>query len=151
MRLLLVCTMILFIGCKGQKEAMEKQEDIVNQEGIELLIQDEYSAFEEQETMVIKSAKSLNAFFSKINMTRKPGIPVPVIDFKTEMVVIYCSGKRDDAAKSEIRKMSENDNEMVFSAEHKIPEDKKSYKTTPFSLYKMPLTDKKIVIDQNIK
>jgi ketopantoate reductase len=122
-----------------------------NQNSVELLVQDEINSMTEEETLVIRSSKALRSFFTKVNMTRKPGIPVPEVDFNTNMVVIYCSGKRTDGAKPTINKIRENDTEMVFLANHNTVAGEKQYTVSPFSLFKIPLTDKTIIFEDNKK
>lgn len=152
MRIVLISLALFFMGCKGQKEAAVNQESMADrQEGIELLIQDELNSMTEQETLVIRSSKALNSFLAKVNMTRKPGIPVPEVNFKTDMVIVYCSGKRTDGAKPVIKKVRESDTEMVFLANHETAAQKKSYTISPFSLFKIPLTDKAIIFEKNQK
>ncbi len=83
-------------------------------------------------------------------MTRKPGLQIPQIDFSTEMVVIYCAGKTSDGHSPIFKRVQENDNQMVLSLED--TKERKVSSTAilmPFHLYKMPLTDKEIILSKD--
>ena len=54
---------------------------------------DSFSNVEVYETTVIKDAKSLSKFYAGINKTRKPGLPVPIVDFSKEMAILVCLGE----------------------------------------------------------
>ena len=90
--LILFFVIVSLVSCKAQntipKQSPQQDADI------ELIDQDGYSGILEYETIVIKDAKSLNKFYSKINRTRKPGLPVPMVDFSKNMIVVVCMGKQ---------------------------------------------------------
>ncbi|NAY91250.1 hypothetical protein GTQ34_04895 [Muricauda sp. JGD-17] len=121
---------------------MEQMEEVT------LLMHDYYSGFDEYEAMIISDTKSLKKLYSKINMTRKPGLPVPVVDFSTEQVIVLCLGKQH-GDNTPILSKSEETEEHLSLAVSLTSENKDNQVDTlpisyPFYVYKMPVTFKKI-------
>lgn len=148
MRIAILSFILFCLGCKAQNEAADQNDKMQENQAILVpFLQDDYSGGLNQETMIIKDSKKLKSFYSQINKTRKPGIAMPDVDFTKNVVVIYCSGTRNDGGKPELKVSRENETELVFKATHKMPEKKVSYTSSPFSLYIMPLTDKSIIFE----
>ncbi len=146
MKLFLMGGLFLLFACNGQKKASTENEVLAMDAGLELLITDNHSGAEFSETLVIKNVKALQLFYSQINRTRKPGLPVPQIDFNKEIVVITCSGERNDGSVPVIRLKEETSSQMILFTELKTLENNTSPAiTSPFSIYKMRLTDKEVI------
>ncbi|MGB5666541.1 MAG: hypothetical protein WBM53_06820, partial [Maribacter sp.] len=96
MKGLLLVILMIFSSCNCHKKAAMNNEGDKNShnEKLTLLLQDNYSGSDVAETMIITDAKALKSFYSKINRTRKPGLPVPEVDFTQEMILVHCSGLR---------------------------------------------------------
>lgn len=145
MKHVLFLTCICLLSCNAQKHLGKEIEGLV------LLEQDGYSGVEVFETKEIRDTKSLNKFYSQINRTRKPGLPVPMIDFSQEMVLLICLGEQQGQKSVQLYKTKETDTEIfigvVVDGETAKSEEAQPI-TTPFYLYKMPLTDKVIVFQQ---
>ncbi|UII76153.1 hypothetical protein LV716_18090 [Flagellimonas sp. HMM57] len=148
-RFLLLFILVSLFSCKAQNtvtaESSEQDADIV------LIDQDNYSGILEYDAMVIKDAKSLNKFYSKINKTRKPGLPVPTIDFTQYMVVIICMGEQKGNAIPVLSKTETLGNEMIITV--KMPDyhkDKSSSEiiTYPFYLYRTPTVIKPVSFEK---
>lgn len=147
MKLFFIGTLFLFVACNGQKKATMQNEAETNA-GLQLIVSDDHSGAEVSETMVIRDAKALKSFFSKINMTRKPGLPVPDVNFEKDMIIITCTGERNDGALPTLLVKKETTSQMVLFTS--LQTDKKNTShaiTSPFSIYKMPLTDKEIIFE----
>ena len=101
---------------------------------------------------VIRDAKSLRKFYAEINKTRKPGLPVPVVDFSQELVILVCLGEQKGDKTPVLSKLKETDEGISMALE--LVEQKKEEATTvqatnfPFYLYKMPLVDKTITFQR---
>ena len=151
MRTLILGILILAGACGSQKNKVKDTSyQELKENPLTLILSDNYGGTETEQILVIQDNKALKAFFSKVNMTRKPGLQIPEIDFTTEMIVIYCNGKTTDVNTQGLNKMAEKDDKMTFDR----PESsqKKSLSTAvlmPFHLYKMPLTEKEIVLRDN--
>ena len=52
-----------------------------------LIDHDNFSTITDYEVRVIQDQKSLQKFYTKITMTRKPGLPVPMVDFSKDMLI----------------------------------------------------------------
>ena len=115
-------------------------------EKLTLLLEDNYSGSEVEETMIIKDAKALQRFYSKINRTRKPGLPVPEVDFTKEMILVHCIGEQMNGNQATLSIEEENKKEVIISTSHEKSKksDTSSALISPFSVYKMPLTQKEI-------
>lgn len=144
---------ILFVllSCNGQKKTVAESSmgsQSEKSDNLELLLQDEHGDFVQAETTIIKDQKRLRSFYAKINKTRKPGLPIPVLDFSKEMVIVQCSGELNRPGIPTLTFDKETDSEIILSS--KLVQDKNSPSievvTYPFCLYKMPLTEKEIVV-----
>ena len=148
MRYLSLLIFAIILSCNGQKKAAMKDNSGMNEGGekLTLLLQDNYSGTDVAETLVIRDIKALKRFYSKINRTRKPGLPVPEVDFTKEMILIHCIGEQTNGKQATLFVEEENDSEVIISAS--IEKSKKSVTSSalisPFSVYKMPLTQKEI-------
>lgn len=156
MRVFLIVISFVLASCNGQKKAVMDDINTVNsksENSLELLLQEEDSSFEVAETIIIKDVKRLRGFYSKINRTRKPGLQVPEIDFSKEMIVIQCGGFKNHKGLTVLSKLKETDTQIVLISEVKKVEGKPSIAvmTSPFSIYKMSLTQKEITFEKGIK
>lgn len=146
-RLAFLILLLGMLSCKSQKRHhMTNSAD----DGLTLLVEDGYSGLEGFESMVVRDQKTLNSFFAKINRTRKPGIPVPEVDFTKEMVVVVCAGEQEGIGMPKLSKATENEEEIVLAIENLNPPNKKnnSLISSPFCVYKMPLSDKKVTFQK---
>lgn len=115
-----------------------------------LVDQNSYSGVDSTETMVIKSSKALKSFYSRINRTRKPGLPVPEVDFTKNMVVILCSSEENYTETKRISVLNETDSDIVIGMKDtkkgsvEDPKGNIDYQVRPFFVYKMPLSEKQI-------
>ena len=148
MRYLSLFIFAIILSCNGQKKAAMKDKNDINvgNEKLTLILQDNYSGSEFEETMIIKDAKALQRFYSKINRTRKPGLPVPEVDFTKEMILIYCSGEQVNGKQVTLSIEEENDFELIIRTSVKKTQKSSTSAAliSPFSVYKMPLTSKEI-------
>jgi hypothetical protein len=62
------------------------------------------------------------------------------------MILIYCTGEQSNGNEARLAIEDENENELILSTSLKKnnKESKSSSITSPFSVYKMPKTDKEI-------
>ena len=141
---LFVILVLVLSSCKGQKNTAASNNEATPQ--MELILQDNYSGSEVEETLVIRDKKSLESFFGKINRTRKPGLPMPDIDFKKEMLFVWCAGEGVNYL-PELSIKNETKEAYVLS---KGKERKRAGTTaliSPFKIYKLPVSSKKIVFE----
>ena len=121
------------------------------QETLELVASDLYGGAEDEVFQVIRSEGELKKFYRQVNMTRKPGLPVPKIDFAAHTAVLYCSGTTNSTEMPAIFVSSQNESEMVLQKAILDPSDNSqtgTAKLTPFGLYLLPFTDKQVILSQ---
>jgi len=151
MKTLILGLLILTGTCGSQKDKVKDANyQTVTENPLTLILSDNYGGAETEQLIVIRDNKALKKFFSKVNMTRKPGLQIPEIDFNTEMVVIYCNGKTTDINTPVLNRVEDNDDKMVFSrvADSNQKKDVSTAVLMPFHLYKMPLTEKEITLSK---
>jgi hypothetical protein len=148
MRLLILLICLLGISCSGQKGASKDKADstIQNSKELQLVLKDNYSGVEESVFQVVRDPKALRNFFIQINKTRKPGLPIPEVDFSKELLLIYCAGTTLGVGGTELFVIEDSQDNMVVGSKERIPSGKEitNINTTPFIIYKMPLTPKEI-------
>ncbi len=130
-------------SCSGQKVVSDQNTD----DGpLTMVLQDNYSGAETEELLLIKDQQSLRKFFAKVNRTRKPGLPVPEIDFSKDMVIVYCGGTVNKEGVPSLSLIEETKTHLAFKASREIAQDKSNTTAiiSPFYVYKMPFTDKQI-------
>ena len=150
MKTLILAIIVLAGACNSQKGKTKDKNYQTPENPLTLLISDNYGGTETERLMVIRDKNTLKKFFTKINLTRKPGLPVPDIDFNKERVVVYCYGKTTDTNTPVLKVKEDKDGEMVFSriTDTKQKKDISTAILMPFYLYKMPLTEKEIILSQ---
>ncbi len=138
MKNLLLLLLVFVVSCKGQKNMITSKGPIV------LILEDNYSGLTKEDNFIIKDQKSLKSFFLKINKTRKPGIPVPTIDFKKETLVVLCSGEHQNTLNSALELILETDEEIQLKTIYNKEKTKEKVIVSPFKIYKIPVFDKEI-------
>lgn len=150
MRYITLLILLITIGCKNQKNALDNAANAVeDSEELTLVLSDNYGGTEAPELVVIREEAALKSFFSRVNKTRKPGIPVPEIDFSKQMVLVYCSGKTTAGTMPNLHTTSETDDRMTVGIKKKQTEkeDSSTAIVMPFGLYLMGLTEKEVVLE----
>lgn len=144
-----IAVLLICVACKSQKNNTRAVEgDTVAPNALTLLLQDSYSGTDTAELIVIKDQKTFGSFYSKINKTRKPGLVPPTIDFTKEMIVIFCNGETTGSMVPGLYPMEETDTIMILGVKQEDGHKKSGSTavTTPFCIYKMPLTEKNITL-----
>ena len=145
MRYALLIILVCMASCKAQKEGQTQ-----NDPDIVLIAEDGFSGILDYEASVIKDAKSLHKFYSRVNRTRKPGLPVPAVDFTQDMVIVVCLGEQSGQPVPVLTRMSETETDLSLALGLTDPASEGEIRTTvmsnPFYLYKMPLSSKKMEI-----
>ncbi len=145
----LFIVLMLVLSCKSQEKGQNSTEmDSTQQNNLSLLISESYGGTDLPEFQVIRKQAVLKRVFAEINKTRKPGIPMPYVDFQKEIVVIYCEGKiKGKSPRTLVMAGTSADTLFLKSEEStELSEGPSTAITMPFSLYKLPLTDKQIIL-----
>jgi hypothetical protein len=147
-----ITILALLLSCNGPKKALEKNLERANPDfALTLLLQDDYSGSPTAETLIITDAKELQQFFLKVNRTRKPGLPLPDVDFSRETVLIFCNGEKNHQVQPKLSIKDVTEKEIVIAPilEGKQKKSTSNAITSPFSIYKIPSTQKKIIFQKN--
>ncbi|AYN68454.1 hypothetical protein D1013_14215 [Euzebyella marina] len=141
---------VLIHSCKGQKNGatnnQTEQEDSDNL--IELLVSDYYDGSIEEDYFVIKDSGALKKFYSKINKTRKPGIPLPDIDFsKNALLVYFPNVQESDKGSLRVKQVTEDTVYLKTKDPNKASSSTSGLR--PFLVYRISEIDKKIIIDSD--
>ncbi|NER13997.1 protease complex subunit PrcB family protein [Leptobacterium flavescens] len=142
----LAAVFLLFVSCFFNEDRYKT--DAVQEPTFELILQEQTGGPAKPQMMVVKGEKSLKDFYIQINKTRRPGLPVPEINFKEEKVIILCMGSRTTGGYSiEIEKLEEKADLINIYVREKGSPSKYSTSvlTEPFSIYKIKAADKKLV------
>lgn len=150
-RVICFAIVLVIVSCKAQKEVKPMGQEI---EGLALIEQDDIGPVHTYETRLITDTKSLRKFYSEVNKTRKPGLPVPVVNFSKNVLVLVCLGEQKGVQTVWLSNIGETENELVLAVQHRAVSSKGKTEvqpiTYPFYLYKMPLIDKTISF-QNVE
>lgn len=144
-RYFLFITCVCLLSCKAQKESKPIGQEIND---LVLIDQDDFSTITDYEVRVIQDQKSLQKFYTKINMTRKPGLPVPTVDFSKNLLILVCLGEQRKEADPLLSKLQETDARVSIAVQLIEKEQVEQTSTQliyyPFYLFKMPIIDKGI-------
>ena len=150
MKILIGAIILLLMSCASSKNVIEEQNNtsLPIESPFTLLMTEHYGAPSPAQNIVISDSKTLNSFFSKVNRTRKPGIPVPDIDFLKNVIIIVYSGETLNHADSVLYVLKETVTQIVLST--KLRPSKKENSTrkiiNSFYMYIMPQSKKEIII-----
>ncbi|WP_145758343.1 hypothetical protein [Sediminicola sp. YIK13] len=112
-----------------------------------LVMEDSYSNIDSSQISIITDQKALQKFFVQVNKTRKPGLPVPEVDFSKEMLILICAGEQQGTYEPNVTILESDDENLTINVERKLPSDSlETAISTPFFLYKMPISEKKVTI-----
>lgn len=147
MRLFLFSLLFVCLSCKSQKKSTLDNEEPVAMDRPTLILKETHSNIDSAQVEVIKDQKALKAFFIMVNKTRKPGLPVPEIDFSKNMLILICAGEQRGEQEPKLSILEEHEGELIIE----IAETNRAAYTdmaisTPFYLYKVPISQKKIII-----
>ncbi|MBC8767846.1 hypothetical protein H4O18_07575 [Arenibacter sp. BSSL-BM3] len=148
MRLLLLIICLFGTACVGQKAVSGTMDDSSEQDSrnLQLVLGDNYSGVEQLEFQVVRDPKTLKNLFLQINKTRKPGLPIPEVDFTEELLLVYCAGTGLGEGRLKLVVIEESPEKITMGLKERITTKKENLNvaTTPIYIYKMPVTHKEI-------
>lgn len=146
MRYLFLIMLLGLISCKAQKENNSLTGEAID--GLVLLDHDDFTNIDTFQTREIRDTKTLNKFYREINKTRKPGLPVPNVDFTKDMLVLVYLGGQQGKKEVALSRLRQTKTELWIAID--VWEEEQEGAVTiqpmyyPFYLYKMPLVDKSL-------
>jgi PrcB C-terminal len=140
--------MVLFLSCNVGRNKASKQ---LMQETIpfQILLQDTHGGYTESKFTVIVDNESLTEVYNLLNKSRSPKLKTPVINFEKEMVIALFLGEKNSGgyAITVEQVLNKNNKVSVFykATSPKLGDMVTSVMTQPFTIIKMPKTEKEIV------
>ncbi|MEB8347217.1 hypothetical protein OO010_14260 [Flavobacteriaceae bacterium KMM 6898] len=150
MKIVLLTLLFVCISCKSQKKGVQHNEENGQMDEPTLVLKDNYSNIDSSQVSVIKDQKALNKFFVQVNKTRKPGLPVPEIDFTKEMMILICAGEQKGSYVPRVTIVNEDAGNMIVNiGKNQASDSTDTAMSTPFFLYKMPISKKLITFKKS--
>tara|TARA_R110002050_G_scaffold268728_1_gene410889 strand:+ start:894 stop:1364 length:471 start_codon:yes stop_codon:yes gene_type:complete len=141
---LIFLALILSIQLNACKSSVTSSLLNSNEMGIQNILNENYSGFEEEEYFLIRNQEALNTFYGKINRTRKPGLVPPVVDFSQNMLLVWCGdSKTSNYIDLEINEYA--DSLVVHKLKSKT-EKQNNLIVSPFSIFQLRLSSKSLKI-----
>lgn len=131
---------LFVVSCKSKADFAS---DSVQNIEMKRIVQENYSGFEEEQLVVIKSQEELSSFYGIVNRTRKPGLEPPSINFNEHMLLVWCVGTKGDH-KSTLDLRKGEDYLYVRKIDSITDKNEKGPIVSPFSIYKIPKSTQKI-------
>lgn len=145
--LLLLGWALILTSCNTQKSTVVHDDSNKDEKALSRVLVDYHDASAFDRTMVIRDKKALTKFFSSVNRTRKPGLPMTQIDFSKNMLVVHFFRFSERTEKLGLSVMEETDS-IIFLQEKETPQldSSATLKILPFGIFELPITTKKILV-----
>lgn len=146
------CTMVLLVvstaSCKSKMNGTP-EETFGKQSYYRTVSEGSNSNIDKREVRIITSGEELQEIFAKINSTRKPGIEIPEVDWKSQTIIAAFLGKKSTAGYGlQIVQVRDNEESRVYKFSETAPssgEDVVSMViTSPYMIVVVENNDKKI-------
>lgn len=129
----------------NSEETMAVKQEMESSEEFIILLQEAYGGLENNEQRVIKNAEGLQEVYTIINKFRRPGVPVPQVDFKKNSVVALFMGEKTTGGFStEVASISRTKDGMIVNIKEEGPKPNDNVTTAicqPFCFVKIPRPD----------
>jgi len=146
---LIIALLFMNASCKSKQKTTEKDQIITIESPekaentpFKMLLEGSHSNIQKREYTIIKNSLELGRIFGTINSTRRPGFPIPEIDFSKNVVVGLFMGSKGSGGHSiAIDHVDYNEAETVVYYIEKHPSGMAtSVMTQPFYLAKISKT-----------
>ncbi len=152
----------IFFSCNSTKEAassdispngkleienpmLDKTEEQASSQEFTILLQEAYGGLEKSEQRVITSEMDLQEVYNIINRFRRPGIPVPKVDFQNNIVVaLFMGEKASGGFSTEVNSVSMEKESMVVHIKENNPKSTDNVTMAicqPFSFVLIPKSE----------
>lgn len=133
----------LLVGCTGKKTISNESVQI----SFEKITSQSHGGTIVEKFILVRSNEELKQIFTQVNIARKPGIPMPTINFNNESVIVLFMGQHTSGGYSismESVRYKKN-HEALVSFKKTIPSGMSTMAITqPFSIYKLNKKLKKV-------
>jgi len=147
------CVLLLafLLGCNSSKNintSMDKNYEYT-QISFETLVEDQTGGYVKEEIRVISDHKSLLEVYNFVNRIRKPGFPIPTIDFSKETVIAVFMGEKTSGGYAVSVESVKEEGENIIVQIKEIKPDPKDMVTMvitqPFCFVKINRVVKEVV------
>ncbi|TVZ13826.1 hypothetical protein JM81_0021 [Maribacter sp. MAR_2009_72] len=128
------------LSCKAQQSTANTDSTTM-----EILVKDNYGGHNTEQFLVIKDQRSLSEFFGVFNRTRKPGLPIPKIDFSKELVIVWSPGEEN--VNSGLKIKSRTGKNLILRKTKSKKNTELTAITRPVTVYKLPIHAESVVIE----
>lgn len=143
---LFLLLLVVWSACKGPKDVSGEAAQS-GEKALTLLLSDLYGGAGQEELRIIRDPAELIKCFAIINRTRKPGLPVPKIDFDKNVALLYSPGKMHDTVLPELYYAGKSVGKLIVGVkpkETKNEEQPGAPVVEPFLLYTIPARNEEI-------
>ncbi len=131
----ILCFLIL-INCSGKKDLVNDKTEIT----FDKITSQSHGGNLEENFIFVKSNDALKKIFAQLNIARKPGIPLPMIDFNKESVIVLFMGQQNSGGYTILLESAKYNNTgilQLFVKETKPSGMSTMAITQPYSIYKI--------------
>lgn len=143
MKWLCSLTLLFAFSCKSQNQVLK------DDNRLEVLIGMDYFLVANPSIQIIEDAKTLKALYIQINKTRKPGLPVPDIDFSKYKVLVAFIGEIYSKTFPKMYVQKENASEIIVSVYMSEATESTNFKSYPFCMYSLRSEAKQVVLQMD--
>ncbi len=143
MKSIYIVLLFLAVSCKSQQRVATSPNT-----DLKLVVSDYYYGGQEESIEIIREEGTLKKFFMKLNQTRKPGLPMPDVDFTINIVILYTGNNSEIDSLPQLALLEEKETQLLVSSKT-IKEQKHSNAAASgrsFQIYTLPITDKEVVL-----
>ena len=132
--------LISFISCGAQKQEIEKEVTY------ELIESQSHGGYRNGQFQTIANQLDLKSLYTHLNLSRKPGLSLPEVNFETESIIaLFMGEKMSGGYVIKIKSIQRiNTNKIEIQIEETKPGDIATMAiTSPFSIYKISIPNAK--------
>lgn len=151
--MLILCISSFVFSCKSSKTEDVNSKTVKHStmkgksQNFELLLQESHGGYKEQRLLIINEQKKLTDVYMKLNQIRRPGIPVPAIDFeKSTVLALFFGTHQNGAQRYKVRDVSDKGSVITVLLVENKPEVATMVITQPSMFLKIPKSNAKEIV-----
>jgi len=145
----------ILLGCNSSKRintSINNNDNKYTQVSFETLVKDQTGGYVKEEIRIISDRKSLLKVYGYVNRIRKPGFPIPTIDFSKETVIAVFMGEKTSGGYAvSVESVKEEGEKVIVQIKEVKPGTKDMVTmaiTQPFCFAKINNVGKEIVFEK---
>ncbi len=142
MKIYLILSIFFLFGCSASHKTIDKKKYT-----FETLIQGTHGGYETKQFLIIRDFKSLQKIYNQVNMFRRPGFPIPEINFEKEQIIALFMGKKNKRGYSiSVQHIYDENNKITVLIKETKPEEMAIMAISqPFYFCTMTRVDEEVV------